>query len=81
MPSSVSLDYTGTNVTIVPGAVLPSNTRIKITVAGVQDLAGQNVIPQSAAFTTGTGPDTNPATVLSTNVDGANNSNVPVGSG
>ena len=36
---------------------LPDNTQVAVTVAGVQDLAGNTVVAQTTHFTTGTGPD------------------------
>jgi hypothetical protein len=67
-PSSIFIDQTGANVTIVPNVVLSAGTRMKVTVNGVQDLAGQSVLPQSATFVTGNGPDTVTPSVVGTSI-------------
>ncbi|MGI8746654.1 MAG: Ig-like domain-containing protein, partial [Bryobacteraceae bacterium] len=64
-------------VVITPENPLPPSTVLTLTVAGVKDLAG-NVVPTSTThFTTGTGPQTFGASVVSTNPP-ANATNVPL---
>lgn len=65
--TSISFGNNNQDVLLVPQAALPDSTQITIAVSGVQDLAGNAVVPQTAQFTTGAGPDTAPPVVISQN--------------
>ena len=54
-----------TDVLFTPDTVLPDNAVINIAISGVQDLAGNNIVPYTASFTTKVGPDTATPTVVS----------------
>ena len=65
------------NVSIVPHSPLAANGEYSVTVDGVQDLAGNAVIPQTTQFTTGPDADLkDPAVVRTTPV--ANSTAVPI---
>ena len=65
IPTSIMFDSTNTYVTFTPVEPLPASTSIKVTITGVQDVAGNPVATQSTAFTTGSVADTVPPTVVS----------------
>ena len=74
---TVSISGGNQLVLITPENPLPVSTVLTLTVAGVKDLAG-NIVPTSTThFTTGTGPDTITALVVSTNPP-ASATNVPL---
>ncbi|PZR89259.1 MAG: hypothetical protein DLM67_19320, partial [Candidatus Nephthysia bennettiae] len=74
---TVSFSNGNQAVVITPESPLPPSTVLTLTVAGVKDVAG-NVVPTSTThFTTGTGPQTFGASVVSTNPP-ANATNVPL---
>lgn len=52
---------------ITPQEPFPANTPMTITIAGVQDLAGNPVVAKTAHFTTGAGPATSDPQAVSTN--------------
>ena len=56
-----------TDVLFTPINVLPDNSVINIAISNVQDLAGNNIVPYTASFTTKTGPDLAVPTVIGTN--------------
>jgi hypothetical protein len=68
---SVSYDFQSHTATFVPATPLEVTTAYTVTLAGVADLSG-NLGSDSWSFTTGTGPDLTPPTVIAvTPVDGA----------
>ena len=74
---TVSISGGNQLVLITPENPLPVSTVLTLTVAGVKDPAG-NIVPTSTThFTTGTGPDTIAALVVSTNPP-ASATNVPL---
>jgi hypothetical protein len=70
-PVSISFvnqsDATTTDVLLTPLNVFPDNAVINIAVSNVQDVAGNNIVPYTASFTTQVGPDVSTPTVVSTN--------------
>ena len=54
-----------TDVSFTPIEVLPDNSVINIAISNVQDLAGNNIVPFNASFTTKVGPDFSTPTVVS----------------
>jgi large repetitive protein len=66
-----NMNFDNGNVTtyalFAPTGVLPDNTVVNIAISGVQDLAGNNVVPFTASFTTGVGADLASPHVISTN--------------
>ena len=56
-----------TDVLFTPLNVLPDNTLVSVSIANVQDLAGNNIVPFNSSFTTQTGPDLGAPHVISTN--------------
>ena len=72
-PVSISFENLGlantetTDVLFTPLNVLPDNAVINIAISNVQDLAGNNIVPYTASFTTKVGPDFVTPTVVSTN--------------
>jgi large repetitive protein len=77
VPQAISFSNTAYQaVTITPQGVLPANTVMTLTLAGVTDSAGNPVPPVTTHFTTGSGPLTFTPGIVSINPpDGA--SNVP----
>ena len=68
--SFVNLGFANTETTDVlftPYSVLPDNAVINIAISNVEDLAGNNIVPYTASFTTKVGPDFATPTVVSTN--------------
>ncbi len=76
MPSSISVDPTGTLVTITPQAPLPATTVMTIAVNGVTDPEGHLVTTASSTFTTGAGADVTSA-VLVASGPASGDTNVP----
>ena len=66
VPCTITFNTTNTDVTIVPHTPLPDSMTVTVTVQGVEDTAGQVVVPQTTSFTTRTGPDTTAPLVLQT---------------
>lgn len=60
-------DVSTTDVVFTPINVLPDNAVINIAISNVEDLAGNNIVPYTASFTTKVGPDLSTPTVISTN--------------
>ena len=58
IPTTVTFDTTNTYVTFTPVEPLPASTTIKVTISGVQDVAGNSVTTQSTTFVTGAAADT-----------------------
>ena len=58
IPTTVTFDTTNTYVTFTPVEPLPASTTIKVTISGVQDVAGNSVPTQSTTFVTGAAADT-----------------------
>jgi hypothetical protein len=58
LPCSIEFDNNNQDVVLVPHAPLAGATRCRLTVQGVEDRAGNAVIPQTTQFTTGAAPDT-----------------------
>jgi hypothetical protein len=72
--SSVSFSNSNQEVVLTPQEPFPDNTSMTITVSGVEDLAGNQVVVKSTQFTTGASPATGPAAVIRRNpFDGATN--------
>jgi YD repeat-containing protein len=67
IPGSISFSNNNQDVLIVPQAPLPDNTAVTIAVSGVQDLAGNSVLPTSTQFSTSIGPDFTPPVVVAAN--------------
>ena len=67
IPTSISFSNNNQDVLLLPQAALPDSTLITIAISGVQDVAGNAVVPTTTRFTTGAGPDTMPPTVISEN--------------
>ena len=65
IPTTVTFDSTNTYVTFTPVEPLPASTTIKVTISGVQDVAGNSVTTQSTTFVTGAAADTTAPTVVS----------------
>ncbi len=72
-PADIWFDSIYKNVTLTPSVALPAGTVMKITVDGVEDVAGQKITPLSVLFTTGGGPDTVPPTVVTSNIQSSQN--------
>ena len=68
-----------TDVLFTPDTILPDNAVINISITNVQDLAGNNIVPFTASFTTKVGPDTAAPTVVSYS-PAYNQTNVPTNS-
>ena len=60
-------DVSTTDVLFTPLNVFPDSAVINIAIANVEDLAGNNIVPYNASFTTRVGPDESTPTVISTN--------------
>jgi hypothetical protein len=74
IPTTVTFDSTNTYVTFTPVEPLPASTTIKVTISGVQDVAGNSVTTQSTTFVTGAAADTTPpAVVANSPANGATN--------
>ena len=58
IPTTVTFDTTYTYVTFTPVEPLPASTTMKLTIGGVQDVAGNTVTTQSTTFVTGATADT-----------------------
>jgi hypothetical protein len=56
LPETIFFGNNNQDVVVVLHEPLPDNTQIAVTVAGVQDLAGNAAQGQTTHFTTGTGP-------------------------
>ena len=67
IPDSISFSNSNQTVLLVPHAPMPDNTLMTLTISGVTDVAGNPVANQTTTFTTGTGPDVIPPTILWTN--------------
>ena len=65
IPTTVTFDTTYTYVTFTPVEPLPASTTMKLTIGGVQDVAGNSVTTQSTTFVTGATADTIAPTVVS----------------
>jgi hypothetical protein len=65
IPTTVTFDSTNTYVTFTPVEPLPASTTIKLTISGVQDVAGNTVTAHSSTFVTGAAADTTAPTVVS----------------
>jgi len=68
--SFLNLGFANTETTDVlfrPYSVLPDNTVVSVAISGVQDLAGNNIVPFNSSFTTEVGPDLSTPTVISSN--------------
>lgn len=80
-PSNVNLESANlaTYAIFTPTAEMPDNAVINVSISGVQDLAGNNIVPFTSSFTTGTGADlTNPQVISSNPVSGATVPNTSV---
>src|SRR5262249_11764979 len=66
---TVVFDSSNQGVTLTTVTPLPGNTSVGVAVSGVQDVAGNNITPFSASFSTAAGPDFTVPTVVSTSVD------------
>ena len=64
---SISFSNNNQSVVLVPHAPLPDNTLMTLTITGVTDVAGNAAATQSTTFTTGTGPDLIPPSVVNEN--------------
>jgi hypothetical protein len=64
VPSSIAFATANDEVTIVPHAPLPASTTMSIALSGITDPSGRLVAPQTTQFTTASGPDTTPPTLL-----------------
>ena len=74
IPTTVTFDSTNTYVTFTPAQPLPASTTIKLTISGVQDVAGNSVTTQSTTFVTGAAADTTAPTVVANSpANGATN--------
>src|SRR5579864_7854457 len=62
---SVNFSNNNQSAVLVLHEPLPESTQMTLTVAGVQDLAGNAVVAQTTHFTTGTGPDVTAPSVVS----------------
>jgi large repetitive protein len=77
IPASISFDNSNQGVLLVPQVPLPPSATIAVTVAGVQDTAGNSTALQVAHFTTSTAPaTTNPIVVNSNPFNAASNVSV-----
>ena len=67
-PTNTNFDSNNltTYALFTPINVLPDNAVINIAISNVQDLAGNNIVPYTASFTTKVGPDLSTPTVIST---------------
>ena len=71
LPASLSFNSTNTQVAVTPLQPLPDATTLTITIAGVEDLAGNPVAPFTSTFTTSAGADTvSPSVIASSVLDG-----------
>ena len=74
MASSIAFSPDNTEVVLTPLEPFPDNTLMTITIAGVQDLAGNAVVSKTTQFTTSATAATTAPAVISTNpVNGATN--------
>jgi hypothetical protein len=74
IPTTVTFDSTNTYVTFTPVEPLPASTTIKVTISGVQDVAGNSVTSHSTTFVTGAAADTTaPVVVAYSPANGATN--------
>jgi hypothetical protein len=80
IPTSVTFNTANSIVTLVPQVPLAASTALTLSVSGVEDIAGNDVAPQSVQFTTGTSADTVRPTVIATNVTAYGVNNVPINS-
>lgn len=65
VPTSISFSNDSQDVLLLPQAALLDSTQITIAVSGVQDVAGNAVVPKTTHFTVGAGPDNVAPTVVS----------------
>ncbi|MGH9348402.1 MAG: Ig-like domain-containing protein [Vicinamibacterales bacterium] len=77
MPASISFNSTNTEVTITPLEAMPDLTDVSVTIAGVEDWAGNPVAETTTVFATRLGADTVAPTVVETNIANGQ-ANVPV---
>jgi hypothetical protein len=72
--SSISFSNNNQDVIITPQEPFPVNAPMTIAISGVEDFAGNQVLPKTVHFTTGASPATAPAFIVSENpFDGAVN--------
>ena len=64
VPDSISFSNNNQSALLVPHAPLPDGSQMTLTVSGVTDLAGNALPSQTTQFTTGTGPDGIPPTIV-----------------
>jgi YD repeat-containing protein len=62
--SSLSFSNNNQDVVLTPQEAFPDNTLLTVAISGVQDLAGNNVVSKTTQFTTGAGPTTAQAVVI-----------------
>jgi spore maturation protein SpmB len=80
VPASISFtDAANTQVTLTPLAPLPDSTLVTITIAGVEDLAGNAATSHTTTFTTQSRADVDPPQLLRASVS-YGQSDVPVNS-
>lgn len=78
VPVAFTFDTVNTVVTVVPQAPLPAGTLLTLSLnEGVEDTAGNAIVPQTSQFTTGAGADTRQPSVVMTNVTAYGANNVP----
>jgi RHS repeat-associated protein len=76
VPDSITFTNNNQDVLLVPHTPLPDATQMTLTIAGVTDVAGNPVAPQTTQFTTGTGPDLTAPIAISATPSGGQ-ANVP----
>jgi len=65
VPDSISFSSGNQSALLVPHAPLPDGTQMTLAISGVTDVAGNAVPAQTTQFTTRTGPDVVPPSVVS----------------
>ncbi|MFT4924819.1 MAG: methionine-rich copper-binding protein CopC [Phenylobacterium sp.] len=65
LQSRYELNAARTELTVIPVSLLPANSDITLTIAGIKDLSGNEVIASSINFTTEVGTDTTANGVIS----------------
>ncbi|HEV2990986.1 MAG TPA: Ig-like domain-containing protein [Candidatus Angelobacter sp.] len=77
IPTSISFSNNNQEAIFTPLHALPDNTQMTVSIAGVEDLAGNPVVGKTTQFTTGSGPTTvQPVVTVADPLDGS--TNVPV---